>query len=108
MKKFIAIFAFMVFAAGMVSAQTNNATENNTEKKEHVVKEKTSCSNEKASCSKSEGGKSCCSKDQKKEEGKACCKDGKKEEGKACCKDGKKEGKSCSGEKKEESAQPKP
>jgi hypothetical protein len=113
MKKFIAFFAFMILIAGVASAQTQNATENNSEKKEHVVKDKASCGTEKASCNKAEGGKACCSKDAKKEEGKACCsKDAKKEEGKACCsKDGKKEeGKACCSKdaKKEEKAQPKP
>lgn len=103
----------MILIAGVASAQTQNATENNSEKKEHVVKDKASCGTEKASCNKAEGGKACCSKDAKKEEGKACCsKDAKKEEGKACCsKDGKKEeGKACCSKdaKKEENAQPKP
>lgn len=118
MKKFIAFFAFMILIAGVASAQTQNATENNSEKKEHVVKEKSSCNKaegEKACCSKDakkEEGKACCSKEGKKEEAKACCsKDGKKEEGKgSCSKDGKKEEKACCSKdaKKEDKAQPKP
>jgi hypothetical protein len=115
MKKIFAFVAFMILMAGVASAQTQNAAANtNTEKKEQVIKEK-------SSCGKAENGKACCSKDKgvtgstekascsgEKKEGAACCSKGEKKEGAACCsKDQKKEGGKCSGDGHKEGT-PKP
>ena len=105
MKKIFAFVAFMILMAGVASAQTQNAAANtNTEKKEQVIKEK-------SSCGKAENGKACCSKDKGvagSTEKAACCSKGEKKEGAACCsKDQKKEGGKCSGDgKKEETPKP--
>ncbi len=105
MKKIFALVAFMILMAGVASAQTQNAAANsNTEKKEQVIKEK-------SSCGKAENGKACCSKDKGvtgSTEKAACCSKGEKKEGAACCsKDQKKEGGKCSGDgKKEETPKP--
>jgi hypothetical protein len=114
MKKIFAFVAFMMLMAGMASAQTQTAADTNTEKKEQVIKEK-------SSCGKAENGKACCSKDKgvtgstdkaacsgEKKEGGSCCSKGEKKEGAACCsKDQKKEGGKCSGDGKKE-GNPKP
>ncbi len=105
MKKIFAFVAFMILMAGVASAQTQNAATNtNTEKKEQVIKEK-------SSCGKAENGKACCSKDKGvtgSTEKAACCSKGEKKEGAACCsKDQKKEGGKCSGDGHKEGT-PKP
>ena len=105
MKKIFAFVAFMILMAGVASAQTQNAAANtNTEKKEQVIKEK-------SSCGKAENGKACCSKDKGvtgSTEKAACCYKGEKKEGAACCsKDQKKEGGKCSGDGHKEGT-PKP
>jgi hypothetical protein len=105
MKKFFTLLALVIFMAGVAQAQSTQTSTEQTEKKEHVVKEKSSCSGEKIQCSKGENGKACCNKDKavtgstgEKKEGcsgekkEGCCSKGdKKEDGKCCSKDGKKE-----------------
>jgi hypothetical protein len=105
MKKLIAIAAMFIFMVGVASAQSTQTSSEPTEKKEHVVKEKSSCSGEKVKCSKGEEGKACCNKDKgvtgsasEKKEGcsgekkEGCCSKGDKKDGAKCCsKDAKKE-----------------
>ena len=113
MKKILAIMAMFIFMAGVAQAQSTQTNTDASEKKEHVVKEKSSCSGEKTKCSKGETGKSCCNKDKavtgsatEKKEGcsgekkEGCCSKGDKKEGGKCCSKGEK--------KEEQQGNPKP
>lgn len=104
-----------IFMAGVAQAQSTQTNANASEKKEQVIKEKSSCNGEKTQCSKGETGKACCNKDKavtgsasEKKEG--CCSKGEKKEG-CCSKGDKKEGGKCSTKeemKHEQQGNPKP